>query len=211
MSENRQQPDLFEPSDRGDDAFVRAIAKPLRTAETLDASFEARVMSAVHAEHRPSRAQPLWSRRWWTSPRTMTVTPLGGFALAAGLAGVLLIGQAVLRTPASPTDRPAASAPATIHVVRFVLTDPSARSVSLVGDFNSWDKQATPLSSTGVAGVWSVSLPLPLGRHEYAFIITGADSERWVPDPATLPIRDELGTETSVITLPGTYSDHGST
>jgi 1,4-alpha-glucan branching enzyme len=83
--------------------------------------------------------------------------------------------------------------------------------VSLVGDFNSWDKQATPLSSTGVAGVWSVSLPLPAGRHEYAFIITGADSERWAPDPATLPVRDELGTETSVITLAGTYNGHGST
>ena len=201
MTENRQS-DLFESRDGGDDAFVRAIAKPLRTAETLDASFEARVMSAVHAERRSSRTTPLWSKRWWTSPRTMTVTPLGGLALAAGLAAVVLVGRTTLRTPTNRTEPVVASAPATIQVVRFVVTDPAARSVSLVGDFNSWDKQATPLSTTGVPGVWSVSLPLPAGRHEYAFIIIQGDrSERWVADPFTLPIRDELGTETSVITV----------
>lgn len=210
MTENRQS-DPFEPSDRGDDAFVRAIAKPLRTPETLDASFEARVMSAVHAERFPIRTAPLWSTRWWTSPRTVTVRPLSGLALAAGLAAVLLVGQAALRARANPTERITASAPATIHVVRFVFTAPGARSVSLVGDFNSWDKSATALSATGIPGVWSVSLPLPPGRHEYAFIVAGADSERWVPDPVTLPVRDEFGTETSVITLStGDHKDRSS-
>jgi hypothetical protein len=206
MTENRQS-DLFEPSDRGDDAFVRAIAKPLRTPETLDASFEARVMSAVHAERRQRRTTVLWSPRWWTSPQTMTVTPLGGLALAAGLAAVLLVGRTTLRSPTNRTEPVIASAPATIHVVRFVVTDPAARSVSLVGDFNSWDKSATPLSATGIPGVWSVSLPLQAGRHEYAFIIRGGGRERWVADPFTLPIRDELGTETSVITV---SSDNGN-
>jgi hypothetical protein len=200
MTENRQS-DLFEPAESGDEAFIRAIAKPLRTAEALDASFEARVMSAVHAERPSNPVTSPWSQRWWTSPRTITVTPLGGLALAAGLAAVLLVGRATLLAPANRTAGAVASAPATVQVVRFVVTDPAARSVSLVGDFNFWDKQATPLSATGVPGVWSVSLPLPAGRHEYAFIITGGGSERWVADPFTLPIRDEFGTETSVITV----------
>ena len=88
-----------------------------------------------------------------------------------------------------------------MHVVRFVFVDSAARSVSLVGDFNGWAKGATRLAAIGERGVWVVSVQLPAGRYEYAFIVTGADGERWVADPYAATLRDEFGTESSVVTL----------
>jgi 1,4-alpha-glucan branching enzyme len=44
------------------------------------------------------------------------------------------------------------------HVVEggthFGVWAPSARRVSVVGDFNSWDTRATPLHAAGSSGVW---------------------------------------------------------
>jgi 1,4-alpha-glucan branching enzyme len=86
----------------------------------------------------------------------------------------------------------------TIHVVRFVLVAPGARHVTLVGDFNAWAKESTPLVAAAVEGVWSVSVPLLPGRHEYAFVV---DGERWVVDPMAAAVTDDFGTETSIVTV----------
>jgi 1,4-alpha-glucan branching enzyme len=48
-----------------------------------------------------------------------------------------------------------------------------------------------------------VSLALPPGRHEYAFIIEGPAGERWAADPFAALVRDEFDTESSVLVLPG--------
>jgi 1,4-alpha-glucan branching enzyme len=87
-----------------------------------------------------------------------------------------------------------------VHVVRFVLLDPAARNVSIVGTFNDWTRGATPLARSE-QGVWTVSVPLPAGRHEYAFIVQDAAGERWVADPFATPVRDEFNTESSVVVL----------
>jgi 1,4-alpha-glucan branching enzyme len=87
----------------------------------------------------------------------------------------------------------------TVHVVRFVLVAPTARHVALVGDFNDWDRTATRLRQTGSDGVWTASISLPPGRHQYAFIV---DDTQWRVDPAaTLSVDDEFGTTTSIISV----------
>jgi 1,4-alpha-glucan branching enzyme len=53
----------------------------------------------------------------------------------------------------------------------------------------------------GVPGVWSVELPLRQGRHEYAFVVLDTTGERWVADPLAPRVRDEFGTESSVVTV----------
>jgi 1,4-alpha-glucan branching enzyme len=71
--------------------------------------------------------------------------------------------------------------------------------VNLVGDFNGWDSAATPLQPVGAAGVWSVEVALPSGRHEYAFVIDGRE---WRPDPAApRALANEYGAPNSVITV----------
>jgi 1,4-alpha-glucan branching enzyme len=98
------------------------------------------------------------------------------------------------RTVSAAGSKPAASD--TINLVRFVFVDSHAQSVELVGDFNEWTKGATQLKPSGAPGVWAVSVALPAGRHEYAFIINGT---RWIADPLATKSSDDFGTESSVI------------
>jgi hypothetical protein len=190
-----------EDADRA--AFAERIARPLRTPEQLDITFEARVMSAVQAEARAGHVPGADRQRavigWWLHPRLLRVSPLRMLAAAAALVGLTLLGSQAMPLLMGPDIQGSASAPDTVHVVRFVLLDPQARSVSLVGDFNAWRKDATPLDATGESGVWVVSSALPAGRHEYAFIVDNADGERWVADPFAATARDEFDTASSVI------------
>lgn len=67
--------------------------------------------------------------------------------------------------------------------------------VSLVGDFNDWDVNAIPLTLDN--GVWSATLPLPPGRHVYAFVVNG---KRWIADPRAPQAPDaDFGRPGSVI------------
>jgi 1,4-alpha-glucan branching enzyme len=129
------------------------------------------------------------------------VTPLSGLALAASLAAIALAGAELLSGENRAPDAPhhVASARDTVQVVRFLIVAPGASSVALVGDFNQWDVNAHHLHPAGANGVWSRSVPLTRGRHEYAFVIDGT---RWVADPtATTTIADELGGESSIVTV----------
>jgi 1,4-alpha-glucan branching enzyme len=114
--------------------------------------------------------------------RPWTLVP----AFAAALALVLFLAQ--------PGPTPAAS-PVT---VRFVLFAPDAQQVSLAGTFNQWDPAATPLVRTGTPGVWSATLILPAGQHQYAFVVDGA---RWVADPGAPAVDDGFGRRNSVLSL----------
>jgi 1,4-alpha-glucan branching enzyme len=53
-------------------------------------------------------------------------------------------------------------------------------------------------------GVWTVSLSLPPGRHEYAFIVSGPQGEQWLPDPSAPTLRDEFGTVSSIVMVDDT-------
>src|SRR2546430_6141639 len=65
--------------------------------------------------------------------------------------------------------------------VRFVLYAPDAQRVAVAGTFNQWDQNAAPLIRAGASAVWTTTLVLPVGQHQYAFVV---DGERWVADPA---------------------------
>jgi AMP-activated protein kinase-like protein len=185
MSEQRDN----ETEDTGlDERVVRALRAP----EILAMDFEARLMAQARAEIARRRATPV-RRSWWVTGRVFVASPLATLAMAAGIAIMAAASTLVVAR------RPQATVTAgrdTVEFVRFVLVDSTARSVSVVGDFNGWKRDETPLIAAAKAGVWSVSLPLSPGRHEYAFIV---DGERWVVDPASIASSDEFGTESSVL------------
>jgi hypothetical protein len=146
--------------------------------------------------------------RWLVEARPVRVSPLGGLAAAAGLAGLILLSSHALEGPAPVAQTgsvpevagaPVASiAPAT-QSVQFVLAAPGASQVSLVGDFNDWDDSATPLRPTADGAVWSVTVPLAPGRHEYAFVVDGT---QWMPDPTAPPSAGaDFGKPNSVVTV----------
>lgn len=189
--------------DAQDAAFLTRVAGPLRSPEVLDETFEQRLMEKVRLEASLYQSAPSTTRSasWWRTERVVRVSPLRGLAVAAGLAGIIAL--STLADNASPSQSTAAAAPApvavrsdTVHMVRFVFVDSRASTVELVGDFNAWTKGVTRLERSAAPGVWSASVALPPGRHEYAFIINGT---RWIADPLAPTTSDDFGIESAVI------------
>jgi hypothetical protein len=166
--------------------FAAMVAGPLKAPVKFEAGFDARVMAQIAAE----AATPWWRRK------SIALSPLGGLALAAGFGALMVLGGVGLGRTLQPATPAVAQRSDTVHVVRFVFSAPGARSVSLAGDFNGWSQAATPLEDLDGQGQWSVTMTLPAGRHEYAFVV---DGERWVADPFAVAARDEFGQESSVL------------
>lgn len=178
--------------DPNGEVFAERVSRDLRAPVSADTSFVERVMSAVRVL--PAAFE---SRSWWLRRRTVTFTPVAALGLAAGLA-LVFVGVSRVRPAPVPT---AVATTDTVHLVRFVFTDSSARAVRLVGTFNDWSRNATPMERYGRSGVWSVTVAVPTGQHEYAFLVEDAHGERWVADPGALVRRDEFGSESSIVSV----------
>ena len=185
-----------------DAAFVGRIAAHLRAPESAHPSFEKRLMDRVRFEGaslylRPGSAAPGWWRKEWV----IRLSPRVGIAIAAGISAIIALSAVAVGSRIGARSQQSAIAQAnpardTVQLVRFVFVDSGAASVALVGDFNEWTRGATELKPSGAPGVWSVSVALTPGRHEYAFIVNGT---RWVADPLAVKSSDDFGTESSVI------------
>jgi hypothetical protein len=186
-----------------DDAFAERVARPLRASAQASGGFEDSLIAAIRANAPLRRLVPRhttpWSPAWW-SATTIHLTPLAGLALAAGIAAIAAVTSRRIARPSQPLTPPAvvATAPVTdtVTLVRFVFVG-QATSVKLVGDFNDWGAQPVQLDQTP-SGAWTASVPLPNGRHEYAFIVDGKD---WVADPLAPSTSDEFDTQSSIITV----------
>ena len=181
---------------------LRLLAAVDRRAVMLPETLDARVMDALRTR---ARAVSLTRRSlgWITEPweLRLRVRPWAlGAALAAAAALVL-----VLRGPGGTISKqgPAATASALPEslLVRFVLYAPGAKQVGLAGTFNQWNQSATPLVRASSDGVWTVTLTLPAGQHQYGFVV---DGRRWVTDPAAPAVDDGFGRRNSVIAVGGT-------
>jgi hypothetical protein len=170
-----------------------------RTPVILSPTLDARVMATVR-HHATSRTRQVW--RWLATPRDvelrLRVRPwaawAGGLAAAAGLA--LLLTRPPARLPAGAVA--ARDASPNVVFVRFVLYAPGAKRVAVAGTFNQWDQTAAPLVPAGTGGVWSTTLALPVGQHQYAFVV---DGRRWVADPAAPAVDDGFGRRNSVLAV----------
>jgi 1,4-alpha-glucan branching enzyme len=66
----------------------------------------------------------------------------------------------------------------------FAVWAPSARAVSVVGDFNSWDGRLNPMRSLGASGIWEIFLPGVEEGAAYKFEILAQSGEiRMKADP----------------------------
>jgi 1,4-alpha-glucan branching enzyme len=84
-------------------------------------------------------------------------------------------------------------------LVRFELVAPDAERVALAGSFNAWNDRATPFVRNAASGMWTVTLALPPGEHQYLFVV---DGNRWIPDPAAhAQVQDEFGQTNSVLVV----------
>lgn len=178
---------------------VRLIGSVDHSPVTLSPALDDRVMAVVR-RHAASPSRRAW--HWLTAPRDVElrlrlrpVVWASALAIAAGVT-LLLLGRA----PA-PQSVPASLARGSARdsvFVRFVLYAPGARQVAVAGTFNQWDLNAAPLARAGSSGVWTTTLALPVGQHQYAFVV---DGQRWVADPAAPAIDDGFGRRNSMVAV----------
>lgn len=202
-----------------DDEMIEAVARELRRPVRLGDGVTAEVMRRVRSEGRGARAEERASHlvgriaHWAVRPRTVRVSPLAGVAALAAAVLLMVLGVRAERpapvtvaarrsevpvTPVADTPRSSDLVPRP-SLVQFVFVAPTARQVSLVGDFNDWDVGSAPLRAVPAGGVWTIEVPLTPGRHRYAFVV---DGRQWLPDPAAPPaVGDDFGTPSSVVTV----------
>lgn len=63
--------------------------------------------------------------------------------------------------------------------VKFQLRTDPGKKVFVAGTFNDWNPEKTPLNDLDTPGVYTVTLLVQKGRHEYKFIVDGV----WLIDP----------------------------
>jgi AMP-activated protein kinase-like protein len=140
-------------------------------------------------------------RRWivrigqqlWT-PRVVTFAFRPAYTLFA--AAVLLLTAVVPNPWFSAASTMATQASGERVYVQFRLQTSDATDVRLAGSFTHWQPQYQ-LHETA-PGLWTVTLPLAPGVHDYAFII---DGHRWVTDPYAAAVQDGFGGSNSRMTL----------
>jgi len=95
--------------------------------------------------------------------------------------------------------------------ILFQYYAPSARQVTLAGNFNNWggtqgggryDPDIDRMSDANSDGVWSIVVPLAPGRYQYKYVIDGG--VRWERDPNNQDTAFEGGIENSLIVVPPT-------
>lgn len=194
----------FEPPDgfeRDDElaARLRASYESLPPTDPAQVERATRVVLA-RAMHAPDRRIGASRPRWWW-----------GAAAAAVLVVVVMRpwrpelsrGEAERAFPTSAASEGPVGATREERggAVRFDLALPSpASEVALVGDFNGWDDEATPMVRRGSDGTWSARVPLPPGRHVYAFVV---DGKRWLIDPLAPQVPDAGFGPTNTVIVEG--------
>ena len=94
-------------------------------------------------------------------------------------------------SPAAPVVTPSG--------VRFVLTQPAARSVTVAGSFNHWSASSHPLAHEGSRGVWTIVVALPPGEHLFMYVVDGT---QWISPPlAEDYVDDGFGAKNGVVVV----------
>ena len=191
------------------DPFIDQIAAELRRPVRLDPRFDERVMEALNAPEviplHPTR-QP--RRPWIMRPWTLRVSPIGAFATAAALIGVVVFGAwrmaavdqvqvATQQVSAADLTPVANTGEEQLVTHQFTYYQKGLESISLVGDMNDWDANSTSMTEVS-PGVWTVSLLLKPGVYEYQFLLNG---KQRVTDPTMPQASNDFGSPNSVVTV----------
>lgn len=197
--------DASQNQDQTQASIIHVDADSLHSVTTLNASPSAAQLAANPALSRAAelveRARALSARTTALADRlnqnTMNVDldnapALSRTPITAPTAATIPPASSATTTVAPPTSAPTTSASplrqrlARMHGVRqtnqgllFVQPATSAQRVAVVGDFNGWRPEATPLKLNSELGVFEACLTVPPGRYLYRLVVDG----KWVHDP----------------------------
>jgi len=189
-----------------DPVVIRAIDE-LRRLPRVDAARVQRIVAAAAALRvTPPGDDPLAHPRLW--PRLWRVA---GVAAAAAIVGFVIHGFVPPRTGNGVAAPIAAARPVKTLAVntalhessalpiprQFVLNVRGAKRVSVVGDFNEWNRASAPMERSADGTLWSTTISVLPGRHMYGYIV---DDSLFMLDPSEPKGRDpDLGAEGSVV------------
>lgn len=204
-----EEADFLASLDEAERAELLATGAAMSALERLPRiAAPAGLVDRVMAEIRPQRQSTLARLRAWMAQRPLLGWEFAGAALAASVLFVVLAplslqpaGDALPQTAlsSSPFTQAAHTSAGEGNALRFSLYAPQAASVVLVGDFNGWGSLSEVSLKPAGKGMWSVVVPLPSGRYQYAFLV---DGQRWVTDPrAEQHVSDDFGRQNAVVTI----------
>jgi hypothetical protein len=191
--------DLQEDADRWGE--LDALAAEMRT-EQAPPWLETSIMANLPAQE---VLRPWWHRGviWLFAPQQVAVRPAAlAFGGLAALFAFLLVSRPDAPSPVLlpvGTTHTISAAAAPVIYVQFAFADPAAQSVTVAGDFNDWDPEATALRDSDGDGIWTGLIALRPGMHKYMFVV---DGEKWVTDPeAERYVDDGFGMRNAVIAV----------
>ncbi len=200
-------------SDADNDPVLRRAIDELRRLPAADAEAMRRVVAAA-AVARVTPADEPASADLPRRGRSVRLWRAVSVAAAAAVVGFLARGawMPAPRVPAVATLSSSESTAPTADGIRavrmgaepvaiqqqFILENRTARHISVVGDFNNWNAERTPMTRSS-DGTWSALVPLSPGRHVYGYMV---DDSLFTLDPRVPTARDpDLGTDGSVIVV----------
>lgn len=199
-------------------SFMSEPLDALRLRALVEATLQESKIVAAHYQHvdGTSFAAPIVSsvvaQMLEANPRLSPATVkniLVSTAERIGTAPVLRQGYGVInaaravaiaRDEQHVADSTALAAPRiTQGKIRFAYHNDEARSVSLAGEFNNWQAEATRFVRDE-SGTWIAEVATPrAGRYEYKFLI---DGRRWIEDPSNgIKEPDNFGGLNSVLVI----------
>jgi hypothetical protein len=175
------------PSDR-EDPIAASVRSHIRASDTPD--LEDRVMREVRAlpphQSRPAGLRDAWS--WLMAPRRITIPMRPAYGLAAGIAAIALFVFMGTGTPPATQVAMDEERDAAVVFVQFRLEAPEATAVQVAGTFSEWEPRHSLVEVA--PGVWTATVPVRAGVHEYAFVVDGED---WRVDPYAPQVNDSFG------------------
>ncbi len=92
----------------------------------------------------------------------------------------------------------------------FSVWAPNARSVRVVGEFNSWDGRLNPMRSLGATGVWELFVPAAGPGTTYKYEILTSDGHLTLKaDPMAFAAEEPPGTNSVVVECGHRWADEG--
>jgi len=191
-------------TDHETDPMMQRAVEELKRLPALDRAAVERITAAAAAARLSPADDPVARP---TRPRVRMWTTLG--LAAAAIVGFIArdlipsesnapVGRVAPPASVAPPVREALSNNADVVRVpqQFVLENTTARRVSVVGDFNNWNPNATPMTHSD-GGIWSVIVPVVPGRHVYGYMV---NDSVFTLDPQKPTARDpDFGTNASVL------------
>lgn len=189
----REATELFARRAAGDSACEPRIAElKLITPfyqHVEGTSFAAPIVSGIVACM--LQANALLTPRHVRSLLTLACRHVDGAPSERQGAGAIDAGSAVALALTHTEDvvYPAVSDGALGGRLRFVLHEPEARDVRIVGSWDGWSRAGTPAVRI-TPGLWQMTIPAPaVGSYAYKFVVDGG---RWIDDP-TNRVRESDG------------------